>query len=50
MTELLETNERGRAEHGKPDLKARDGKMQIGVDSFAARFADDGSSPEVSAS
>lgn len=47
MTELLEANDRSR---GKLDLQKLDEKMQIGVDSFAARPANDGSGPEVSAS
>jgi probable LLM family oxidoreductase len=50
MTELLEAKERSEAEHGKPVSKTRVETMQIGVDSFAARFADEGTGPEVSAS
>jgi len=50
MIELLEANGRSQAEHRKLDSKKQDGKMQIGVDSFAARFADDDTGVEVSAS
>jgi probable LLM family oxidoreductase len=50
MTELLEANERSQVEHRKPDSKKQVEQMQIGVDSFAARFTDDGTGPEVSAS
>jgi hypothetical protein len=50
MTELLEANERSQAEQGRPDSKKQDEKMQIGVDSFAAQFADKGESVNASAS
>jgi probable LLM family oxidoreductase len=50
MTELLEANERSQAEQGMPDPKKQDAKMQIGVDSFAAQFADKGASVKASAS
>src|SRR5882724_3765038 len=50
MTALLEAKKRSQVEHGKPDAKRPVEPMQIGVDSFAARFADDGASLEVSAS
>ena len=50
MNEFVKTNEGSRAEGGKPEAKDQDQKLQIGVDSFAARFEDDGVSPEVSAS
>jgi len=49
MTELLEANERSQAEQGMPDSKKQDAKMQIGVDSFAAQFADKGESVDASA-
>src|SRR6267143_390480 len=50
MTDLLEANERSQAEQGMPDSKKQDKKMQIGVDSFAAQFADEGGSVNASAS
>jgi probable LLM family oxidoreductase len=50
MTEMLEMNERSQAAHGKPAAQQQAGTMQIGVDSFAARPADDGTGPQVSAS
>src|SRR3989442_15944042 len=50
MTELLEANERSQAEQGMPDSKKQDEKMQIGVDSLAAQFADKGESVNASAS
>src|SRR5882762_2182772 len=50
MTDLLEPNERSQAEQGMPDSKKQDAKMQIGVDSFAAQFADQGESVNASAS
>src|SRR6184192_3747454 len=50
MTELLEANERSQAEQGMPDSKKQEEKMQIGVDSFAAQFADKGESVNASAS
>src|SRR6266853_4607136 len=50
MTELLEANERSQTERGRPDSKKQDEKMQIGVDSFAAQFADKGESVKASAS
>src|SRR5213592_3195294 len=50
MTELLEANERSQAEQGMPDSKKQEEKMQIGVDSFAAQFADEGGSVNASAS
>src|SRR5205809_7082157 len=50
MTELLESNERSQAELGMPDPKTQAEKMQVGVDSFAAQFADDCAGLEVSAS
>ena len=50
MKELLEVNERTQAEHGKPDGRPQSKKMQVGVDSFAARFADDGTGPEINGS
>src|SRR5258705_1284730 len=50
MTDLLEANERNQAEQGMPDSKKQDEKMQIGVDSFAAQFADEGESVSASAS
>src|SRR3954463_2314483 len=50
MTDLLEANERTQAEQGMPDSKKQYEKMQIGVDSFAAQFADEGESVSASAS
>ena len=50
MTELLEANERSQTEQGTPDSKKQDKKMQIGVDSFAAQFADESESVNASAS
>jgi probable LLM family oxidoreductase len=50
MTKLLEANERSQAEPGMPDSKKQDEKMQIGVDSFAAQFADNGERFNASAS
>ena len=50
MTELLEANERSQTEQGRPDSKKQDKKMQIGVDSFAAQFADESESVNASAS
>jgi probable LLM family oxidoreductase len=50
MTELLEANERSQTEQGRPDSKKQDKQMQIGVDSFAAQFADQGGSVNASAS
>src|SRR6266550_6719359 len=50
MAELLEANERSQTEQGRPDSKKQDQKMQIGVDSFAAQFADKGESVNASAS
>jgi probable LLM family oxidoreductase len=50
MTEVLEANERSQVEHRTPDAKKQDEKMQIGVDSFAAQFAHEGTGVEVSAS
>jgi probable LLM family oxidoreductase len=50
MKELLEADEPSRAKHGTLDLKKRGEKMQIGIDSFAARFVDEGTSIETSAS
>jgi probable LLM family oxidoreductase len=50
MTELLDANERSQTEQGRPDSKKQDEKMQIGVDSFAAQFADMGESVNASAS
>ena len=48
MTELLETNRGSQAETKMPDVKPK--KMQVGIDSFAARFADDDTGPKISAS
>ena len=50
MTELLEVTERSQAEHRTPDSKKQAAKMQIGVDSFAAQFADNSAAVGVSAS
>jgi probable LLM family oxidoreductase len=50
MTELLEANDRSQAEQGMPDSKQQVAKMQIGVDSFAAQFADKDESVSASAS
>jgi len=45
MTELLESNKSGQDTISRPK-----GVLQVGVDSFAARFEDDGASTNVSAS
>src|SRR5260370_32672476 len=50
MIELLEANEPSQAKDGKLGSKKLVGKMQIGVDSFAARFAEEGTGFEASAS
>src|SRR4051794_23008361 len=50
MTELLEANARNRTPQGSLDSKKEDQKMQIGIDSFAALFADPGESVNASAS
>ena len=50
MTELLEANERSQTEQGRPDSKKQGQKMQIGIDSFAAQFADKGEIVNASAS
>src|SRR5947207_4007877 len=50
MTELLEANQRSQTEQGRLDSKKQDKQMQIGVDSFAAQFADEGGSVNASAS
>jgi probable LLM family oxidoreductase len=50
MIDLLEANERSQTEHGKPNSTKHQETMQIGVDSFAARFADGSAGLEVSAS
>ncbi|HSY17925.1 MAG TPA: LLM class flavin-dependent oxidoreductase [Candidatus Acidoferrales bacterium] len=50
MKELLEANEQGRAGQPKPVSPQHVGKMQIGVDSFAARSADGDAGPAVSPS
>src|SRR5438105_10388059 len=50
MTELLEANERRQAQEERPDSKKQGEKMQIGIDSFAAQFADTGLGAEVTAS
>lgn len=44
MTTVLETNEQGPAKTKAPEPQP----MQIGIDSFAARFSDDGTGPEIS--
>jgi probable LLM family oxidoreductase len=49
MKEILEPNKPGRAEGHEPVAQTK-GVMQVGVDSFAARFEDDGASVKVSAS
>lgn len=49
MTELLEPNKPGHAESPAPESQSR-AVMQVGVDSFAARFEDDGASVQVTAS
>ena len=48
MKELLEANKQ--AEPGKTVRQPQSKKMQVGVDSFAARFADDGTGPEINGS
>src|SRR6266446_968292 len=50
MTELLEANERSQAKQRTQESKNQDQKMQIGVDSFAAQFADKGESVNAGAS
>lgn len=49
MTEISEPNKSGRAERQEPVAQTK-GVMQVGVDSFAARFEDEGASVKVSAS
>jgi probable LLM family oxidoreductase len=49
MTELLDTNKPGQAERPEPISRPKD-VMQIGVDSFAARFEDDAAGVKVSSS
>src|SRR5580658_2684049 len=49
MAELLEANKQGKTEGAKPNSKRAD-VMQVGVDSFAACFEDDGAGVKVSAS
>jgi probable LLM family oxidoreductase len=48
MTESLLANARSQAEPEKPTSNPQDRKMQIGVDSFAARSDDDGTATAVS--
>jgi probable LLM family oxidoreductase len=50
MTKSLPVNGRSQAEPGKPDSGQEDRKMQIGVDSFAARFGADAAGSAGSAS
>jgi len=50
MKDLLEVNELSQAERGEPAATKQVAGMQIGVDSFAARFADGGANGEVGAS
>jgi probable LLM family oxidoreductase len=50
MRELLEAMGAGRDEPGTMDSQERNKPMQIGVDSFASRFADDDSGSPVSSS
>jgi len=50
MTELTEANKPSRAESGKPVSERHTKAMQVGVDSFAARMADDSRGTEVAAS
>jgi probable LLM family oxidoreductase len=47
MTDLLKTNSQT---EGADARSTKQDKMQVGVDSFAARFSDDGSEPKISAS
>jgi probable LLM family oxidoreductase len=49
MTEILEPNKPGEAERREPASGPK-GVMQVGVDSFAARFEDDGATAKVSTS
>jgi probable LLM family oxidoreductase len=50
MTELLEANERSHTAQAMSASKKQDRQMQIGVDSFAAQFADVGARDAVRAS
>lgn len=50
MMELLEANRRSQAEPAKLNSRKQDKQMQIGVDSFAARFGTAASGSSVSAS
>src|SRR5258708_24227492 len=50
MIELLEANKASRAKPGKQEAKKQVQTLQVGVDSFAARFADDGADSGVNAS
>ena len=50
MTELTGSEQTTRTGQEKPDSKKQDKTMQIGVDSFAAQFVDDGTGREVTAS
>ena len=50
MNGLLEANEQRQAGPGRPDSTKQDRKLQVGIDSFASQFVDQGAGDEAGAS